>query len=125
MRRELMSFLAPLKLGAAREVLQHLGVDAPDAFVRDNGPMLARLGELLRRGGPVRVLEHGAGAPDDPEARWMSTLCAAIAEKTGGDSVAMVFGSEAARRVPADPRNTVFVDGNNPSLPAMERGFDL
>lgn len=80
------------------------GERAADRGPRPLGEVMAR---LLAAGRPIRVLEYGAGELEPDEARHFSGMCAALAEKTGGESAAVVFSLEAESRMGRHPTRVI------------------
>jgi hypothetical protein len=98
MRRELEPLLWLFRKDRTQEAVRKLQLELPSSFLHYHRPFFNAVAELLELGRPVRVLEYGMGELPVAEARSFAQVCAALAEKTGGESLAIVFSDEAVAR---------------------------
>lgn len=111
----------------ARELTQKLGLDLPQQFLVDHRVLIETVAAVMEKGRAVRVLEYGAGEAAMPaNARLYSQLLSAVAEKTGGEHVAVVFSNESAASAGLVDARAKLIDGT--ATPISELGakpFDL
>lgn len=113
-----------------KKLASSLGVEVSDDFVSRNGALLESCDALLQRGGPIRVLEYGAGETDESDCRSVSLLCARLAHRTGGSWVSIAWGEGLANRanlssVGAEVPGGTILDGRSSSLTELDGQFDL
>jgi len=126
MRKELELILSPFRYDPA-QTARRLGFELPASFLHEHRALLASMGRLLDRGGPLHVFEYGAGELEGADARHISQLCAALARKTEGTCTAHALSASAATRAGEAPGKDLQVFAEEDAridLPAG-RTFDL